>query len=57
MTDESRVLHQGIDFLVVEAGELTDVEAGQGLTIMLTLLQHGDPREAGLGSFEDELLE
>jgi hypothetical protein len=57
MSDESRVLHQGIDFLGVEAGEFADVEARERLPVVVTFLQYGDPGEAGLGSFEDELFE
>ena len=57
VSDESRVPHQGVDFLVVEAGELTDVEADESLPIVFTLLQDGDPGEAGLRALEDELFE
>ena len=45
------------ELLVVEAGEFPDVEADQCLSIVLTLLQHGDPGKAGLGALEDEQLE
>jgi hypothetical protein len=57
VADESRVLHEGGDFLVVEAGEFADIEARERFPIVLTLLQDGDPGEAGLRALEDELFE
>ena len=54
---QTGVLHEGVDFLGVETGELADVEARERLPVVVTFLQHGDPGEASLGSFEDELFE
>ena len=57
VTHQARVLHEDVDFPGVEAGELADVEARQRLPVVVSLPQHGDPGEAGLGAFEDELFE
>ena len=57
MADHAGIFHERVDLLVVEAGDLADIEVREGLSVMLTLLQDGDPGESSLRAFEDELFE
>ena len=57
MADHAGIGHERVDLLGVEACDLTDVEVREGFAVVVPLLQHGDPGQAGLGAFEDELFE
>ena len=57
MADHAGIRHQSVDLLGVEARDLTRIEVRERLSIVITLLQDGDPGQAGLRAFEDELFE
>ena len=57
MADHAGIFHERVDLLGVKARDLADVEVREGLSVMLTLLQDGDPGESSLRAFEDELFE
>ena len=57
MADQPGVLHEGVDFLRIEARDFLGVEPCKGFAVVLALTQDRQPREAGLRTFEDELFE
>ncbi len=57
VADDAGVGQQGGDFRVVVAGDLVRVEAVEYLPVVRPLLEHGGPRQAGLGAFEDQQFE
>lgn len=58
VADDAGVLHQGFfDVLVGKCGQALHIEAEQHLTVAFALLQHGDPRQAGLEGFKQQQLE
>jgi len=58
VADDAGVLHQGFfDVLVGEFRQALHIEAEQHLAVTLALLQHGDPRQAGLEGFEQQQFE
>jgi glycyl-tRNA synthetase alpha chain len=58
VADDAGVLHQGVfDVFVCEHRQSLHIKAEQHLAIALALLQHGDPRQAGLKSLEQQQFE
>lgn len=57
VADDAWVLHPLLDLLVAHSRQALRVEAEQDFTVALTLLQHGDPRQAGLEALQQEQFE
>ena len=57
MADDAGVLQQPLDIRFGERGDAVEIEAVEGLAEILALAQDGQPRQAGLETFEADLLE
>ena len=55
--DDARVGEEALDVLVAEGRHGGGLEAGEGGTVAVALAQDRVPRQAGLGTLEDEQLE
>src|SRR6188472_3680614 len=57
VADDGRVLEEPLDVALAEAGDLAEVEPGEGAPERLALAQDRQPGEPGLEPLERELLE
>ena len=58
VADNPGILHQGLfDVLIRQRGQALHVEAKQHLTVAFALFQHGDPRQAGLETLQQQQFE
>ncbi|MNP44824.1 hypothetical protein D3C76_1387010 [compost metagenome] len=57
IADDARVLHAFLDLLVAHPRQSFGIETEQHFAVALALLQHGDPRQPGLESFQQQQFE